>query len=115
MSTLTTERRDTILLVTIDRPQVRNAIDAPTAAALTHTFRAFDDDDTLTVAVLTGAQGTFCAGADLSAIAHNTRVPQVTAEGDAPPGRLAHAPEQACDRCCGGLCRRRRAGNRPLV
>lgn len=86
MTTLTTERRDTILLVTIDRPQVRNAIDAPTAAALTHTFRAFDDDDALAVAVLTGAQGTFCAGADLTAIAHNTRVPQVTEEGDAPLG-----------------------------
>ena len=54
-------------IVTIDRPEARNAVDGPTAAALADAFRAFDADDTLAVAVLTGAGGTFCAGADLKA------------------------------------------------
>jgi enoyl-CoA hydratase len=48
---------------------VRNAVDGPTAAALADAFRAFDTDDALAVAILTGAGGTFCAGADLKAIA----------------------------------------------
>lgn len=56
------------LVVTIDRPEVRNAIDGPTAVALHDTFVAFDTDDAHDVAVLTGADGTFCAGADLKAI-----------------------------------------------
>ncbi len=56
------------LVVTIDRPEVRNAIDGPTAVALHDTFVAFDTDDAYDVAVLTGADGTFCAGADLKAI-----------------------------------------------
>ena len=64
-----TERLGAVLVVTIDRPAARNAVDGPTAAALTDAFRAFDADDTLAVAVLTGAGGTFCAGADLKAIA----------------------------------------------
>ncbi len=57
------------LIVTIDRPEVRNAVNGPTAAALHDAFRAFDADDGLDVAVLTGAEGTFCAGADLKAVA----------------------------------------------
>jgi enoyl-CoA hydratase len=57
-----------VAVVTIDRPDCRNAVDGATAAALTHAFRAFEADDTLSVAVLTGAGGTFCAGADLKAI-----------------------------------------------
>jgi len=58
-----------VLLVTIDRPERRNAVDGPTAAALATTFREFDADDELCVAVITGANGTFCAGADLKAVA----------------------------------------------
>ena len=58
-----------MLTVTIDRPEVRNAVDRPTADALEEAFRAFDADETLDVAVLTGAGGTFCAGADLKAVA----------------------------------------------
>lgn len=54
---------------TIDRPHVRNAIDAATARELAEAFRRFDADDALDVAVLTGAGGTFCAGADLKAVA----------------------------------------------
>ena len=57
-----------VCVVTIDRPDVRNAVDGPTAAQLAEAFRAFDADDSLAVAVLTGAGGTFCAGADLKGI-----------------------------------------------
>lgn len=57
-----------VLVVTIDRPEARNAVDRPTADALEHAFRDFDRDPDLAVAVLTGAHGTFCAGADLAAL-----------------------------------------------
>ncbi len=67
--TVTTSRDGEVLVVTIDRPDVRNAVDGPTAAALADAFRAFDADPDLAVAVLTGADGTFCAGADLKAVA----------------------------------------------
>jgi enoyl-CoA hydratase len=62
-------REDRVLIVVIDRPEVRNAVDRPTADRLEDAFRAFDADPTLDVAVLTGAGGTFCAGADLGALA----------------------------------------------
>ena len=58
-----------IWTVTIDRPEVRNAVDGPTARALADAFRAFDADPTARVAVLTGAGGHFCAGADLRTVA----------------------------------------------
>lgn len=57
-----------VCVVTIDRPDVRNAVDGPTAAALAAAFRSFEADASLSVAVLTGSNGTFCAGADLKAI-----------------------------------------------
>jgi enoyl-CoA hydratase len=57
-----------VAVVTIDRPDARNAVDRPTAEALVAAFTRFDTDDALAVAVLTGAQGTFCAGADLKAM-----------------------------------------------
>ena len=57
-----------VTIVTIDRPEARNAVDGPTAALLADAFRAFDADDDASVAVLTGADGTFCAGADLKAV-----------------------------------------------
>lgn len=63
------ETRDATTIITINRPQVRNAVDRPTAAALVAAFDDFDHDDTQAVAILTGADGTFCAGADLGAIA----------------------------------------------
>ena len=62
------ERDGPVTTVILDRPAVRNAVDGPTAAALAQAFRAFDADDAAHVAVLTGAGGTFCAGADLKAI-----------------------------------------------
>jgi enoyl-CoA hydratase len=66
--TVRTERHDTTWVVTITRPEARNAVDGPTAAGLVAAFDAFAADDSLRVAILTGAGGTFCAGADLKAI-----------------------------------------------
>ena len=57
-----------VTIVTIDRPEVRNAVDRDTADGLVAAFAAFDRDDASSVAVLTGAGGTFCAGADLRAV-----------------------------------------------
>jgi len=58
-----------VAVVTIDRPEVRNAVDGPTAQELADAFRRFDANESLAAAVLTGAGGTFCAGADLKAVA----------------------------------------------
>lgn len=58
-----------VAIVTIDRPEVRNAVDVPTAHALADAFRRFELDEAALVAVLTGAGGCFCAGADLKAVA----------------------------------------------
>ena len=58
-----------VVVVTIDRPEVRNAVDRDTARALVEAFRRFDADEVLAVAILTGAGGAFCAGADLKAVA----------------------------------------------
>jgi enoyl-CoA hydratase len=63
------ETRDRIAIVTIDRPRARNAVDRMTAAELIAAFRAFDSNDSLDVAIITGAGGNFCAGADLKALA----------------------------------------------
>ena len=67
--TVLVERRGPITVVTINRPHARNAVDGPTAAALYDAFTRFDADDKASVAVLAGAEGTFCSGADLKAIA----------------------------------------------
>ncbi len=61
------ERSGPVTTVIIDRPHARNAVDGPTAAALYAAFEQFDADEDAAVAVLTGAGGTFCAGADLKA------------------------------------------------
>ncbi len=58
-----------VRVITINRPHARNAVDHDTALALYDAFKAFDADDTLSVAILTGADGNFCAGADLKAVA----------------------------------------------
>lgn len=77
-----------VAVVTIDRPDVANAVDAPTARALAGALRRFDADDTLSVAVLTGANATFCAGADLKVIRSGDpeRVTRVQPDGDGPLG-----------------------------
>jgi enoyl-CoA hydratase len=77
-----------VAIVTIERPEVANAIDAPTARELAEAFRRFAREDSLSVAVLTGAQGTFCAGADLKAMRSGDpeRVTRVQPDGDGPVG-----------------------------
>jgi enoyl-CoA hydratase len=74
-----------VLTVTLDRPHVRNAVDRETAASLAEAFRGFDADDALSVAVLTGAGGTFCAGADLKAVSRGEGN-RVQPDGDGPMG-----------------------------
>jgi enoyl-CoA hydratase len=83
--TVLVETRGNIAIVTLNRPDVRNAVDGPTAAALADAFRSFDADANLHVAVLTGAGGTFCAGADLKALG-SERSNRVTLDGDGPMG-----------------------------
>jgi enoyl-CoA hydratase len=68
MTSVKLDRDGDVLVVTINRPEVRNAIDRPTADELVAAFRDFDRDETLSVAVLTGADGFFCAGADLRGV-----------------------------------------------
>src|SRR6476646_2190071 len=68
-----TARDGRVLTVTIHRPEVRNAVDSTTAAALASAFKNFESDDELSAAVLTGAGGTFCAGADLREVAEGRR------------------------------------------
>jgi enoyl-CoA hydratase len=72
-------------IVTIDRPDVRNAVDRGTAAELVAAFRRFEADDGAAVAILTGAGGTFCAGADLKAVSEARGNP-VAVDGDGPMG-----------------------------
>lgn len=67
MSTVSTHRHDHVLVITIQRPEVRNAIDASTSRALADAVDLLDDDPSLRVGVLTGAGGNFCAGLDLRA------------------------------------------------
>ena len=77
-----------VAVVTIDRPEVANAVDRPTAEALAEAFRRFDAADDLDVAVLTGANRTFCAGADLKAMREPgaPRASRVAPDGDGPVG-----------------------------
>jgi enoyl-CoA hydratase len=96
VGTVRVEHRGTTTVVTIDRPDVRNAVDGPTARALHEAFLAFDADDERSVAVLTGSGGTFCAGADLKGVATGNgnrieemgEVPDPRALGPMGPTRL---------------------------
>jgi enoyl-CoA hydratase/carnithine racemase len=81
------ERDGAVTVVTLDRPEVRNAVDRPTAEALAAAMRELGADDGCSAGVLTGAGGVFCAGADLHAIAEGgARAPRVAEDGDAPLG-----------------------------
>ena len=73
IKSIITAHEGKVFTVTIDRPEVRNAVDSATAAALADAFKEFDADDALCTAVLTGAGGTFCAGADLREVANGRR------------------------------------------
>jgi enoyl-CoA hydratase len=79
------ERDGAVTTVVLDRPHVRNAVDGATAAELSEAFRAFDADPDAAVAVLWGAGGTFCAGADLRAVG-TPAGNRVAADGDGPMG-----------------------------
>ena len=74
-----------IAVVTIDRPERRNAVDSKTAEALIEAFAGFDSDENLSVAVLTGAGGTFCAGFDLKALSEGDEN-RLAPDGDGPMG-----------------------------
>jgi enoyl-CoA hydratase len=76
---------DRVAVVRLMRPERRNAVDAATAKALADAFRAFDTDANLDVAVFTGANDAFCAGADLKALAAGDRV-TLSTSGDSPMG-----------------------------
>src|SRR5688500_13485837 len=79
------ERAGPVTTVILGRPERRNAVDGATAAQLADAFRAFDADPSAAAAVLWGAGGTFCAGADLKAIASATGN-RLDPEGDGPVG-----------------------------
>ena len=74
-----------VTTVVLDRPEVRNAVDGPTAAALAEAFVEFDADPDARVGVLTGAGGTFCSGADLMQ-AGGSRGNRTDPDGTAPMG-----------------------------
>jgi enoyl-CoA hydratase len=75
------EKRDAVTTVILDRPGARNAIDRGTAEALAEAFRSVDADPSAKAAVLWGANGTFCAGADLKRFDNRVR-----SDGDGPIG-----------------------------
>jgi len=79
------ERTDAVATIVIDRPEARNAVNGPAASALTDAFREFEGDDELRVAVLWGAGGVFCAGADLKARGTELGL-RLSPEGDGPMG-----------------------------
>jgi enoyl-CoA hydratase len=79
------ERNGTVATIVIDRPEARNAVDGPTARSLADAFREFEHDDGLEVAVLWGAGGVFCAGADLKARG-TERGLRLAPHGDGPMG-----------------------------
>ncbi len=83
--TVRVERRGAVTTVVLARPERRNAVDGATAAALADAFRAFEADPEARVAVLFGEGGSFCAGADLQALAVGGGNP-VRREGDGPMG-----------------------------
>jgi enoyl-CoA hydratase len=79
------ERSDAVATIVIDRPDARNAVDGPAARALAEAFHEFERDDTLRVAVLWGAGGVFCAGADLKARGSDRGL-RLAPDGDGPMG-----------------------------
>jgi enoyl-CoA hydratase len=82
------DRAPPLVTITINRPKARNCVDRPTADALVAAFEAFDRDPELRVAILTGSDGHFCAGADLKAVASGdpARRNHVGPEGSGPLG-----------------------------
>ncbi len=80
------EQQGRVTVITLERPEVRNAVDGPTARALARAFSTFDDDPDSDVAVFHGANGVFCAGADLKAVAAEEGANALAEQGDGPMG-----------------------------
>ncbi|MBQ0798875.1 MAG: crotonase/enoyl-CoA hydratase family protein [Porticoccaceae bacterium] len=80
------EKNGPVTTVILNRPEARNAVDRPTAEALAEAFLQFDADEEALVAVFYGANGSFCAGADLKAMADESRRNRIATEGDGPMG-----------------------------
>jgi enoyl-CoA hydratase len=80
------EKKGPVTTIFINRPEVRNAVDGPTARDLADAFRAFEQDGDARVAVLTGVGGAFCAGADLKAVSGEGAANRIEPEGDGPMG-----------------------------
>lgn len=80
------EKNGRVTTVILNRPEVRNAVDGPTAQALADAFRAFEADESAWVAVFVGSNGTFCSGADLKALADESRRNRLAVTGDGPMG-----------------------------
>jgi len=85
MSLVEYELEGPLAIVSINRPKAKNAVDRATADELARAFRRFDSDSALSVAILTGMGGCFCAGADLKAVSSN-RGNRITEAGDGPLG-----------------------------
>jgi enoyl-CoA hydratase len=80
------EKDGAVTTVILNRPEVRNAVDRPTAEELADAFRAFEADENSKVGVLYGDHGDFCSGADLKAIAEGSRMNRMEESGDGPMG-----------------------------
>ena len=93
MTAVTVTRDGHVAIVTLFRPECRNAVDGPTATLLREAFESFEADESLRVAVFTGGGGHFCAGADLAALGEPARrnaiEPTGTAAGPMGPSRIA--------------------------
>lgn len=85
MPTVLVERRDAVTIISVNRPEKRNAVDRGTAELLAEAFRAFDADDDASVAILRGEGSSFCAGADLAAVSSGEGN-RVEPDGDGPMG-----------------------------
>ena len=92
-ATVLTEPQGPVTIITLHRPERRNAVDGPTALALRTAFEAFEADADARVAILTGGGGHFCAGADLQALGDPQRRNPIEPSGSAPgpmgPTRMA--------------------------
>lgn len=100
-----TEKHDNITTIIINRPEVKNALDREATAALKNAIRSFEKDDEAHVAVLCGAGGSFCAGADLKELASGVKY-DAWAGHDGPLARPASKPVIAAvegHACAGGL------------
>ncbi|WP_281648474.1 crotonase/enoyl-CoA hydratase family protein [Parendozoicomonas sp. Alg238-R29] len=85
-SPVVVEKLDHITVVRLNRPERKNAIDRPTAEALHQAFEEFDSDTMARVAVLTGAEGVFCSGADLKAVSNPETRNNIDSDGAGPLG-----------------------------